>query len=161
VPEGAVSFYVPLSVGMNKIPIIVTAQDGVTTEAYTLVVTRAAPPMADAVYQPISVETSTETPQLANDGIMVHMGVSPNGDGIDDFFQIDNITNYPDNRLMIMNRNGMLVYETKGYDNASRVFDGHSNKNGAMQLPGTYFYSLDYIVNGITKHKAGFLVLKY
>jgi gliding motility-associated-like protein len=161
VPEGTVSPYVPLSVGMNKIPIIVTAQDGVTTEAYTITVTRAAPPVADAVYQPISVETSTETPQLASDGIVVHQGVSPNGDGIDDFLRIDNITNYPDNQLAIMNRNGMLVYEAKGYDNASRVFDGRSNKNGALQLPGTYFYSLDYTVNGIIKHKTGFLVLKY
>jgi gliding motility-associated-like protein len=161
VPEGTVSPYFPLNVGANTITIIVTAQDGVTTETYTIAVTRAAPPGANIVYEPISVETTTEAPQLANDGIMVHQGVSPNGDGIDDFLQIDNITNYPDNRLAIMNRNGMLVYETKGYDNASKVFDGHSNKNGAMQLPGTYFYSLDYIVNGIIKHKTGFLVLKY
>jgi gliding motility-associated-like protein len=161
VPEGTVSFYVPLSVGLNKISVIVTAQDGVTTETYTVAVTRAAPPGANIVYQPVSVETTTETPQLANDGVMVHRGVSPNGDGIDDFLKIDNITNYPDNRLAIMNRNGMLVYEAKGYDNASNVFDGHSNKNGAMQLPGTYFYELDYTVNGIIKHKTGFLVLKY
>jgi gliding motility-associated-like protein len=161
VPEGTVSSYFVLNVGLNKIPVIVTAQDGVTTDTYTIAVTRAAPPVADAGYQPISVEIAAGSPQLANDGIVVHMGVSPNGDGIDDFFQIDNITNYPDNRLVIMDRNGTLVYETKGYDNASRVFDGHSNKNGAMQLPGTYFYSLDYTVNGIIKHKTGFLVLKY
>jgi gliding motility-associated-like protein len=161
VPEGTVSPYFPLNVGANTITIIVTAQDGITTDTYTIAVTRAAPPGANLVYQPISVEIATETPQLANDGIMVHQGVSPNGDGIDDFLQIDNITNYPDNRLAIMNRNGMLVYEAKGYDNASRVFDGHSNKNGTMQLPGTYFYELDYTVNGITKHKTGFLVLKY
>jgi gliding motility-associated-like protein len=161
VPEGTVSPYFPLNVGSNTITIIVTASDGVTKDTYTIMVTVATPPVADAVYQPISVETTTENPQLSNDDILVHIGVSPNGDGIDDFFKIDNITNYPDNRLMIMNRNGMLVYETKGYDNASKLFDGHSNKNGAMQLPGTYFYELNYIVNGITKHKTGFLVLKY
>jgi gliding motility-associated-like protein len=160
VPEGTVSPYFPLNVGSNTITIIVTASDGVTKDTYTIMVTVVAPPMADAAYQPISVETMGN-PQLSNDGILVHMGVSPNGDGIDDFFKIDNITNYPDNRLAIMNRNGMLVYEAKGYDNASKLFDGHSNKNGAMQLPGTYFYELDYTVNGITKHKTGFLVLKY
>jgi gliding motility-associated-like protein len=161
VPEGTVSPYFPLNVGSNTITVIVTAEDGVTTDTYTIAVTRAAPPGADAVYQPIGVETITEAPQLVSDGIVVHPGVSPNGDGIDDFFRIDNITNYPDNRLAIMNRNGELVYEAKGYDNASRVFDGHSNKTGQMQLPGTYFYSLDYTVNGITRHKTGFLVLKY
>jgi gliding motility-associated-like protein len=160
VTEGTVSLYIPLNVGNNIITIIVTAQDGFTTDTYTILVNEAQPPGANAVYQPVGVET-TETLLLANDGIVVHQGVSPNGDGIDDFFRIDNITNYPDNRLAIMNRNGMLVYEAKGYDNASRLFDGHSNKNGAMQLPGTYFYELDYTVNGITKHKTGFLVLKY
>jgi hypothetical protein len=60
-----------------------------------------------------------------------------------------------------MNRNGMLVYKAKGYDNASKVFDGHSSKNRQLQLPGTYFFSLDYTVNGISKHKTGFLVLKH
>jgi hypothetical protein len=54
-----------------------------------------------------------------------------------------------------------LIYEAKGYDNGSKTFGGHSNKNGQMQLPGTYFYQLDYMVNGITKHKTGFIVLKY
>jgi len=30
-----------------------------------------------------------------------------------------------------------------------------------MQQPGTYFYALDYNVNGILKHKTGYIVLKY
>jgi gliding motility-associated-like protein len=161
VPEGTVSPYMALAIGPNTILITVTAEDGTTMETYTITVNRAAPPGDNIVYRPVSVESPAQSPQLADDGIMVHQGVSPNGDGIDDFLRIDNITNYPDNRLAIMNRNGMLVYEAKGYDNAARVFDGHSNKNGQMQLPGTYFYELDYIVNGITKHKTGFLVLKY
>jgi hypothetical protein len=63
--------------------------------------------------------------------------------------------------LMIMNRNGQLVYEAGGYDNSAKVFDGHSNKTGAKQLPGTYFYSLDYSVKGVTKRKTGFIILKY
>jgi gliding motility-associated-like protein len=161
VPEGTISPYMPLNVGINTIPVVVTAEDGRTTETYTITVTRAAPPGLNRIYQPISVETTETNPILANDGIVVHQGISPNGDGIDDFLRIDNITNYPDNRLTIMNRNGMLVYEANGYDNGSRIFDGHSNKNGQMQLPGTYFYELDYTANGIIKHKTGFIVLKY
>jgi len=95
------------------------------------------------------------------DGIVVHQGVSPNGDGLNDHLVIDGITNYPDNKLTIMNRSGALVYEAKGYDNSARVFDGHSSKTGAKQLPGTYFYSLEYTVKGIAKRKTGFIVLKY
>jgi gliding motility-associated-like protein len=161
VPEGTVSPYMPLNTGVNTIPVVVTAQDGITQDTYTVAVTLTAPPVANAVYEPVSIEITETNPSLDNDGIVVHLGVSPNGDGIDDFLQIDHIANYPDNRLAIMNRNGILIYEAKGYDNTSRIFDGHSSKGGQMQLPGTYFYRLDYTVNGIIKHKTGFLVLKY
>jgi len=74
---------------------------------------------------------------------------------------IEGITSYPDNHLTIINRNGALVYQVKGYDNSKSVFDGHSNVNGRMQAPGTYFYALDYSVNGALKHKTGCIVLKY
>jgi hypothetical protein len=60
-----------------------------------------------------------------------------------------------------MTRGGAVVYEATGYDNQTKFFDGHSNKNGTMQLPGTYFYSLEYKADGKTKVKTGFLVLKY
>ncbi|WP_394772487.1 gliding motility-associated C-terminal domain-containing protein, partial [Mucilaginibacter sp.] len=51
--------------------------------------------------------------------------------------------------------------EAKGYDNATKSFDGHSSTNGKLQQPGTYFYSLEYKDGNETKHKTGFIVLKY
>ena len=94
--------------------------------------------------------------------IIVHQAVSPKcGDGINDFLQIDGIQAHPDNKLTIMNRSGQMIYQASGYDNTTKTFDGHSNKNGQMQLPGTYFYQLDYTVKGITMRKTGFIVLKY
>ena len=146
--------------GSNTITTLVTAQDGTTTKTYTLTVTKASGGI-DSFGPGISVTTPYETPKIADDGIVVHQAVSPNGDGINDFLQIDNIANYPENKLIIMDRNGQLVYEASGYDNRSKVFDGHSNKNGQLQLPGTYFYELDYVVKGVSNHKTGFIVLKY
>ncbi len=151
---------IALAVGSNTIAVKVTAQDGITSKTYTVTVTRASAG-ADSYGPGISVTKPVETPQLAEDGIIVHQGISPNGDGLNDFLQIDNISQYPENKLTIMNRSGQLIYEAKNYDNSAKAFDGHSNKTGQMQLPGTYFYQLDYTVNGITKHKTGFLVLKY
>jgi len=165
VTSGTMTAPIALAVGSNLITTVVTAQDSTTTKTYTLTVTRASGG-ADS-YIPITIGTGisitkpTEAPTLADDGVQVHQGVSPNGDGINDFLQIDNISQYPDNTLMIMNRNGQMIYEAKGYNNTSKVFDGHSTKSGQMQLPGTYFYQLDYTANGITKHKTGFLMLKY
>jgi gliding motility-associated-like protein len=160
ITSGTASGSIALAVGANTITTIVTAQNGTTTKTYTVVVTRASGGN-DGFDPGISVTKPTEAPTIADDGIVVHLGVSPNGDGINDFLRIDNITKYPDNKLSIMNRNGQLVYEASGYNNNSKVFDGHSNKNGQMQLPGTYFYQLAYTVKGIVKYKTGFLVLKY
>jgi len=165
VTSGTVYGPITLAPGANTVTTVVTAQNGTTSKTYTLTVTRAAGPLNR--YFPIASETGLsiarpiETPALAEDGIMVHQGISPNGDGVNDFLVIENISRYPDNKLSIMNRNGQLIYEAKGYDNNSKIFDGHSNKNGQMQLPGTYFYQLDYTVSGIIKHKTGFIVLKY
>jgi len=165
VSSGTASGAVNLAVGANTIQVAVTASDNVTTKTYTVTVNRASGG-ADS-YTPITMGTGISVnnpagrPSFDDDIILVHQGLSPNGDGVNDFLTIDGIQAYPDNKLSIMNRNGQLVYEASGYDNATKVFDGHSNKNGQMQLPGTYFYQLDYTANGITKHKTGFLVLKY
>jgi len=161
--SGATSAAIPLAVGNNIITIVVTAPDGVTTKTYIITVNRAAFSLAalNSDYQPVGVVKALTNPALADDGLLVHQGISPNGDGINDFLVIENISQYPDNKLSIMNRDGQLIFEAKGYDNNSKVFDGHSNKNGQMQLPGTYFYQLDYMVGGITRHKTGFIVLRY
>jgi gliding motility-associated-like protein len=98
---------------------------------------------------------------ITNSAIVVHQNVSPNGDGNSDALVIEGIAAHPDNKLQIMNRNGILVYEAKGYDNATKVFDGHSSTSGKLQQPGTYFYALEYKDGNEVKHKTGFIVLKY
>jgi len=147
---------IALNVGSNIITTVVTAQDGVTTKAYTVTVTRAGP-----VITPDLVNDLQATPLFADDGVVVHQGVSPNGDGVNDVLRIDGITVYPENRLMIMDRNGRLVFEARGYDNSLKAFDGRSSKTGKMQQPGTYYFSLDYTVKGVKRHKTGYIVLKY
>jgi len=97
----------------------------------------------------------------AGDNIVVHQAVSPNGDGINDYLYIEGITNYPDNKVIIFNRNAVLVWEGISYDNGSHRFDGHSNLTGALQQAGTYFYKITYTVNGEKKEKIGYFVLKY
>ncbi len=163
VPSGTASGSIALTVGQTTITTIVTAVDGIVTRTYSIVVTRASGPLL-SLYQPVqqvSVTKPADAVAIENDGIMVHQGVSPNGDGINDVLTIDGITAYPDNSLMIIDRNGSLIYQAKGYDNSSKAFDGHSSINGRMQQAGTYFYSLDYVADGQNKHKTGYILLKY
>lgn len=62
---------------------------------------------------------------------------TPNGDGQNEFFKIDNIDQYPDNTVQIFNRWGKEVYNEGGYNNASKKFEG-------KDLPdGVYFYIID------------------
>ena len=77
--------------------------------------------------------------------IIIPDAFSPNGDGINDRFVIENIADeYPDYRLLIYNRWGEPVYE----GNASTpAWDGVSTKGsfGSGVLPaGVYFYILYY-----------------
>ncbi len=91
-------------------------------------------------------------------------GISPNGDGINDFWEIDGIEHYPDNTVSIYNRWGDLVFQLKNYDNQSRVFDGNANKltrlGGGMLPSGTYFFAIQYRDNQEMKKVEGMLVIK-
>ena len=102
--------------------------------------------------------------QTDNDINRTKYGFSPNGDGINDFWKIDGIEQYPDNRVTVYNRWGDRIFEIKQYDNQSRVFNGTANQMirlGAGVLPaGTYFFTIQYRDNQETKKVEGFLVLK-
>ena len=93
VPSGTKTSPIALAVGPNTITTVVKSQDGTNTKTYTLTVTRASDG-ADSFAPAIGVTIptaigKTETPALADDGILLHQGVSPNGDGINDFLMIE------------------------------------------------------------------------
>lgn len=105
-------------------------------------------------------------PVIVKDGngneFIVHQALSPNGDGVNDFLYIEGIQQYINNRITIIDRNGTKVYEASGYDNANKVFNGHSNITGQLLTPGTYFYLVEYInEKGEGRHETGYFVLKY
>lgn len=79
--------------------------------------------------------------------IRPYNGVSRNGDGRNEIFNIACIENFPGNNVKIYNRAGTLVYEGEGYNNIDIYFDGKSNRGVSpmgLQLPdGTYFYVID------------------
>lgn len=58
---------------------------------------------------------------------------TPDGDGKNDLFYINNIEDYPESDLVILNRWGQIVYEVTGYRN---------DWNGGDLTEGVYFYKL-------------------
>jgi len=92
------------------------------------------------------------------DAISVINAITPETqDGKHDFLKIQNIEQYPNNKVNIYNRWGDLVYEISGYNNDDVIFTGISNVNNGVKLDnGTYFYAIE--AGG--KVKTGFFVIR-
>lgn len=67
--------------------------------------------------------------------VMITNLFTPNGDGINDYWYIENIENNPDNEVFIYNIYGHLVYSKKDYTN-----DWNGTYNGEPLPDGTYYY---------------------
>lgn len=65
--------------------------------------------------------------------------LTPNNDGYNDKWVIDNIDVYPDNDVKVFDKAGRIVFSKKGYDNS---WDGQMN--GAALNEGTYYYVIDF-----------------
>ncbi|HIE16415.1 MAG TPA: gliding motility-associated C-terminal domain-containing protein, partial [Bacteroidales bacterium] len=79
--------------------------------------------------------TVTEKPEYE---LVIYNTFTPNGDGVNDTWYIENIDKYPDNLVQVYNRNGHIVYEKLGYLNE---WDGKFYGN---DLPAATYY---YIIN--------------
>jgi len=91
--------------------------------------------------------------------LIIYNAVSPNGDGLNDLFYIENIDILPDartNKVTIYNRWGDEVFSITDYNNNDRVFTGVNN-NGKELPNGIYFYKIESI-RGSTLN--GYLSLK-
>jgi gliding motility-associated-like protein len=70
--------------------------------------------------------------------VKIYNAVTPNGDGDNDTWQIDNISEFPNNHVTIYNRWGALMFEAKPYSNNWPPKDDWSKLTTT-----TYFYILD------------------
>lgn len=70
---------------------------------------------------------------------------TPNGDGTNDLFYIQNLEYWENNHLIILNRWGAAVHEESNYQNNW----GGTNKAGKPLSHGTYFYILRATLQGV------------
>jgi gliding motility-associated-like protein len=113
------------------------------TQTYTVTVTNR---FGSVIILSITVEVMIDYNLVANNIL------TPNGDGENDQFVIDNLINYPVNKLQIFDRQGRVVYTQSNYLNN---WDGQHNGNF---LPQDTYYYLIIFDNGAGK-KTGFISL--
>ncbi|MDO5759933.1 MAG: gliding motility-associated C-terminal domain-containing protein [Bacteroidota bacterium] len=89
------------------------------------------------------VETTRQETKI---NIFIPNYITPNGDEINDCFEIKNIENYPDNTLIIRDRKGKKVYQQNSYNN---------DFCGDNCIAGTYFYVLNIRINNQVKQYSG------
>jgi gliding motility-associated-like protein len=86
--------------------------------------------------------------------------LTPNGDGLNDKFEIDGLGVFPNSQLSIFARSGQLVYSSNNYNND---WDGRFTtskwSNNQFVSPGVYYYVLNL---GGTKQKLqGYIYVSY
>ena len=69
--------------------------------------------------------------------------ITPNGDGFNDVWHIENILNFPNNNVSVFNRYGQKVYESSGYVN-----DWGGTYNGDLLPDGSYYYVVELTDSG-------------
>jgi gliding motility-associated-like protein len=70
-------------------------------------------------------------------GLKIYNGMTPNGDGKNDFFTIEGLEDFPNTNVIIYNRWGNRVYFDKDYKN-----NWKGNWGSTLVPDGTYFYQV-------------------
>ncbi|MDC1162540.1 gliding motility-associated C-terminal domain-containing protein, partial [Tenacibaculum sp.] len=83
-------------------------------------------------------------------------GFSPNDDNVNDVFVIKGLHKYPNNRLEILNRRGVSVFDTRNYQND---WKGNIRNNSKILPTGPYFYILE--INEGRKVVKGWVYINY
>ncbi len=83
--------------------------------------------------------------------LQIYSAFSPNGDNRNDVFRIDGLERYPDHRLTIYNRWGLMLYQIQDYQN-----DWRGTWDEKPLPDGTYFYLFE---DGMGEQRTGTLVI--
>jgi gliding motility-associated-like protein len=86
-----------------------------------------------AIEEDPAIGDNQSTDEKEVTGLKVPNVYTPNGDNVNDAFEIRGLELYPENEISIINRWGNIIYDKKNYKND---WDG----NGLDE--GTYFYIL-------------------
>jgi gliding motility-associated-like protein len=80
--------------------------------------------------------------------------LTPDGNGINDIWTLMNIERFKDNKVVVVDRWGGLIFQALHYDNERVVWRG-TNRSGGLVPTGTYFYDVFIRTASSTIHRRG------
>ncbi len=90
--------------------------------------------------------------------INVSEAITPNGDGINDTWFINNIQKYPNNSVKVYNRWGDMIFSKNNYQND---WNGSNTKGGDNNsIASSYYYQIDLDGNGSIDHQGWIFITK-
>ncbi|HOW26109.1 MAG TPA: gliding motility-associated C-terminal domain-containing protein [Bacteroidales bacterium] len=96
------------------------------------------PPLSDTARVVIQVFNKDILPEPP---FIIYNALTPNGDGINDYWKIKGIELFPNNKVVIMDRWGEIIAEFDHYDNVYNHWTGY-DMDGNRMPNGTYYYFL-------------------
>ncbi|RED91505.1 Ig-like domain-containing protein, partial [Marinoscillum furvescens] len=115
--------------------------DQVSTDQFTYTIRDEEGNISNVATVTITIRPEEDEP------VEVPNAFTPDGDGVNDTWEIPDIVKYPNNMVKVFNRWGNKVAEIKGYNNTTRVWDATAEVQyqlGNEKVPaGTYFYMID------------------
>ena len=123
----------------------------------------AASPIVTTTYQLIGTDAngcsgvdSMIITVLTDYNVIISNMMTPNGDGYNDRWIIQNIENYPNTQVIVVNRDGQEVFKSDSYDSN---WDGTNEKTGKALPDGTYYYIVKF-ANDAKLYKGAITILK-
>jgi len=86
------------------------------------------------------------------------LGISPNSDGQNDTWFINNITNFPNATVQVFDRNGVEVFIATNYQND---WGANRDGNGDLLPVGSYFYNISFTSQSGSNNVNGWLYINY
>jgi gliding motility-associated-like protein len=102
--------------------------------------------------QGISTDVFVTVTVLEDYNITPNNVLSPDGDGVNDFWTIENLSSYPNNEVKIFDKAGRIIFNEKNYQNT-----WNGQLNGTTLHEGTYYYVIN--LGPGTRPKTGYITL--
>lgn len=131
------------SIGLSATNISNPIANPTQTTTYTVRVTNA---------QGVSTDLFITVTVLEDYNITPNNVLSPDGDGVNDLWTIENLSAYPNNEVKIFDKAGRIIFNVRNYQN-----DWNGHLNGEKLHEGAYYYIINLGPN--TRPKLGYITL--